>query len=758
MELPNFCEYSGPALTLIPPFQFTDVTVTVFPLRAEADTLQRFVDSYINIVPPEVGIFRVSMPYVYLMLLDYGRLAAQTTNFGCFSQRELVFSVPLDWYRRNDGRLVFHDWASVAPFIYVDGQISLSVGRTSMGWPKSLVKVTPELSGWLQEPDGLTTDISMSAQVFSKVYAGGSMEEQPVLKVRSPMPATLRVPLDARDPMAPWNTWTSMARSTLGLTQDYFRWLRTSGLMPPTAEASPENLALKLRKGLGASMQSLPWAPNVAFNSINLKQFRRADDTTRPCYQALTCGPLRYTSFMRGGLLGNQLGDTSGGYVVDLACFPTFPVADALGLDAETYDVASGPSSVRLKPVFPYWYEVNMEYAATRTLAFRDQDGEWCDDAGKRIGTARETEAKKVYFNTAIGAASPVVTGPFEFTSSTVRLLTVSAKITSLQTYLDEWLNLPLENLKDAKERFELWYDPAGMGRKTCPIYVAIVDWGDVTSKTNSIGDWAGTTLTFYIPVKHMRDGQVVGLGLFPAYSFAESTIQSCTLTELYGVPTVQGSFGSGGNSGDLEGLGEINVLRLDIESLPALHEGQMVETKTLVDFVDTGQPIPRNLPKQEGEPGMLGNGITVYTMKQFRDVANSDKACYQALVTIRHKVRVYEVLEVPRAAQLRIHRLAMYPICKKLGLTHVSSSKAGRSEGEQSVDVYRWLVMKADINIGKGVQLFERIGLEWRRNPTAKQASAPPTQFVDDGPEQLLMEDVRRFPSHPPAAWEPPA
>lgn len=754
MKLPDYCEYSGPALTLVPPFQFTDVTVTVFPMRAEVDTLQRFIDSYINIGPPEVGVFRVSMPYVYLMLLDYGRLAAQTTNFGCFSQREVLFYVPLEWYRREDGRLVFHDWASVTPFIYVDGEISLSVGRTGMGWPKSLVKVTPELSGWLQEPDGLTTDISISAQVFSKVYAGASTEEQPVIQVRSAMQSSLRVPLDAGDPMTPWNAWTNLARSTIGLTQDYFRWLRTSGLLPPTAEASPENLARKLRKTMDASMQSLPWAPNLAFNSINLKQFRRADDPTRPCYQALTCGPLRYTSFIRGGLLGNQLGDTSGGYVVDLACFPTFPVADALGLDAEIYDIAGGPRIVRLRPMFPYWYEVNMEYGATRTLAFRDQDGEWRDDAGERIGKAKKAEAAQVYFNTAIGAASPVVTGPFEFTSSTIRLLSVYAHVERLQAFLDEWLNHPLESLKGAEERFEVWRDPRSTG-EDCTIYVAVVDWGDVTSKTNSIGDWAETTLTFYIPVRHTRGKEVVGLGLFPAYSFAGSTIQTCTLTELYGVPTAQGSFSSGGDAANLERLGEISVLRLDIESLPALHEGQMVETKTLLDFVDTGEPSRTSLTPHDGEAGMLGNGITVYTMKQFRDVARADKACYQALVTIRHKVRVYEVLEVPRKAELRLFNLAMYPICHKLGLKHESPSKTGRSVGEQVVDVERWLVMKADINMGNGVQLFERIGMDWRSGEPAPTQASTAAPSVAEGPDALLLEGVRRFPSHPPPAWK---
>ena len=169
LELPPF---AGPVVPLKPPFHFKNVATSVFPLRAQLDTLQRFVDSYLNIIPQELGHFRAPLPYVYLMLLDYGKLAAQVTNLGWFSQREVGFFIPLEWYKSVGGKLVFHDWASVSPFIYVDAEMSMTLGRSTLGWPKSRVRMSPTKTGWIKDPTGSTTDATISAQVFPQAYSG----------------------------------------------------------------------------------------------------------------------------------------------------------------------------------------------------------------------------------------------------------------------------------------------------------------------------------------------------------------------------------------------------------------------------------------------------------------------------------------------------------------------------------------------------------------------------------------------------------
>ena len=49
-----------------------------------------------------------------------------------------MFCIPIEWYKLVDGRWVFHDWAMVAPFIFVDDDLSMTLGRTVSGWPKTL--------------------------------------------------------------------------------------------------------------------------------------------------------------------------------------------------------------------------------------------------------------------------------------------------------------------------------------------------------------------------------------------------------------------------------------------------------------------------------------------------------------------------------------------------------------------------------------------------------------------------------------------
>ncbi len=749
MKLPDYSEHSGPELTLTPPFPFTNVNVAVFPLRAEPDTVQRFVDSYINIVPPAVGHFRVWTPYVYLMLLDYGKLANLSNNFGCFSQREMCFFVPLAWYKWIDERWLFHDWASVAPFIYVDGQLSLSLGRTAIGWPKSIVQMTPVLSGWLRDPDGFTTDICVTADVLPHTYTGARMERQPVVSVRSLMSSSLRVPFDPESPRAPWNVWQKFGASVAGLWQDQLNFLGGAGVFPPNRMTSPENFARMFQRGMDQAANVLPWAPNLTLNAINLKQFRCADDPKVPCYQALTCGPMRYTSFMRGGLLGSQVGDVSGGYEVDLARWPTFPVVDALGIEARTYSFADGPKVSRVKPVMPFWYEVNMEYDRTQTLALRGRDGQWLDDEGEPIRSRGHSKSR--YFNTAIGAASPVVTGPFRFQAAAMRLLELSARVGPLQKFLDDFLNLPLQ---EVHERFQVWHDQH-IGDRHARVYMVLGDWGDVTSETNSIGDWADMTLTLYIPVKRYHKDRFVGFGLVPAYSFARGTIHACTLTELYGIRTTEATFVEGtSKSSDLERIGPFNVLDLSVESVPALNEGQMVRSMRLLELVDTGIPKDHvKLSPKPGKPGWLGGGVPVYTLKQFRDVDQSSRACYQALVRVPYHVRVNEVLEVPRKAELHLHPIPMFPIYDKLGL--VDHSDHGAPYGlPRVVNVDRWLLLDTEIILDNGVELYSRTGIHWQEGPDTHCFQEPAPFEPDVGPDAVISEWINGFPSDPPPSW----
>ena len=89
-----------------PRVSFTGVTTRCFPLKASMNTLQDFCDNYLNF--PDDGremkksqrnYFRPAMPYVYFQMINYGKMATESENLGWIAQNEVLFCVPLEWYK-----------------------------------------------------------------------------------------------------------------------------------------------------------------------------------------------------------------------------------------------------------------------------------------------------------------------------------------------------------------------------------------------------------------------------------------------------------------------------------------------------------------------------------------------------------------------------------------------------------------------------------------------------------------------------------
>ncbi|MEQ1693884.1 MAG: hypothetical protein ABMA00_21525, partial [Gemmatimonas sp.] len=219
--LPRFVELPGVSLPVQPPFPFEGMSARAFPLRASLGSLQRFVDSYLNHIPPELGRFRVPAPFVTLMLLDYGRMAIEVGNYGWLAQREILFSIPLEWYKVINGKWQFHDWATIAPFIYVDDELSMTVGRTVYGWPKTNAAIDPTTNDWLRDPKAPVREAFVRTSVFSELYSGKRLEMKPLLEIQREAPMSyLRAPFDANSPLAPWTIARNVAESLVGFSRD----------------------------------------------------------------------------------------------------------------------------------------------------------------------------------------------------------------------------------------------------------------------------------------------------------------------------------------------------------------------------------------------------------------------------------------------------------------------------------------------------------------------------------------------------------
>jgi len=165
-------------LSVRPPFSFQGVTCRAFPLKANIARLTQFCNSYLNMdIPPEIVYFRPALPYVYLMVLNYGSMAPsaiQAQNFGWVAQNEVTFLVPLErWCRhKSTGKPVFTDWANVSPFIFVDSEISLATGREVYGWPKVLAHVEADIPLWTTNPRSPLRLFNLSIPMFSPRLCG----------------------------------------------------------------------------------------------------------------------------------------------------------------------------------------------------------------------------------------------------------------------------------------------------------------------------------------------------------------------------------------------------------------------------------------------------------------------------------------------------------------------------------------------------------------------------------------------------------
>ena len=145
-------QYHANQLGVKPPLVFRGVSARIFPLRANLDTLQQLCDGYLNFVPREAGYFRVPLPYVFIVLLNYGQMSEAVMRSGWFSQIEVYFGLPVEWYKLVDGQYVFHDWGVITPYIFVNDDISVPVGRTVYGFPKVLASVKQTDSQWMKNP------------------------------------------------------------------------------------------------------------------------------------------------------------------------------------------------------------------------------------------------------------------------------------------------------------------------------------------------------------------------------------------------------------------------------------------------------------------------------------------------------------------------------------------------------------------------------------------------------------------------------
>lgn len=730
------------ALPVRPPFLMNGVTSRVFPLKANMARLTQFVDQYVNMdVPQDIVHFRPAVPYVYLMVLDYGSMSpasVQAQNVGWVAQHEVAFAVPLERWRLEQGRLVFKGWACVCPFIFVDDEMSLTTGREVYGWPKVIGRVDAETPLWAHHPLAATRQFTFSTHVFAKVYAGEPESSKVLLQIDSaPAPSYSRVPPDPSNPWTPWSAAATALRSSVslaGAAADILLALRVRGFRTNRDVASLRAMG---SQALGYFEQLLPMfglrrtlaapstgGPALAFENITVKQFRDAQEPDRACYKALVSSTMGIDRYNQSGLLGdlNLLrGDISGGYTLRIHRYTSQPIIESLGLEvAATEQRPDGGTVSILKPTFPFWTDVDLFYGDGRVICSRihghgdEGQDHWLDEQPNPVrptsakGPPSPGETAHSDYNTALGAATQPVAGPFEFPDVTLQVYPLLADRTKLDACIKHYLSGPLA---DTGLSFETFGSYAYM-----LVNVTGDQLGTMWSSANNIGWWAEREVSFCIPVKWYRDGKLISLALVAPFVYANNCRAVITDREVNGRPSIHATIESPhdawlGSSGPNEGR---RFLHMDTEAFPALHLGQKGELCTLLE-IDERDVLPYNddvgwrmvadswgaklvdeLKRKNEERLAEADAVqdakalalellahqlpfNWINLKQYRDANDTERACYQAAVHIKRSVtRIYDIREIEQNVHVRVHRLSGHPIVETLGLQIKSVDSTG--------------------------------------------------------------------------------
>jgi hypothetical protein len=699
-----------------PPFLFDGMTARIFPLRAQYTALERLGDTYLNRGSP-VARFRPMLPYVYLSILNYGRMESVSetaAHYGWVSQNEVFFAVPLIWETKRDGRWAFHAYGVVAPFIFVDQPWSIEVGREVYGWPKEEASFQREVNSWASgspaDPENLLT---LETQSFATPFAGERPARLPLLEIVRAGPwdtgAYLwKPPLSVENPM-----WTPLT-----MIQEWARWWSNAGLREMTMKGP-----LWMMQTMAGNRGKGPFPP---FYTINLKQVRDLERPEYAAYQAITAAPMRCTAINSVGVLGEARmwrGDPTGGYRIKLHRHPAYPIAETLGLMLSSEDLhmeagdaparghtagvpgntrldafparLSSPDSAKhsvltLAPLGPYWMDCDMEYGVGDTVMFRGlMMPDWVPGSlqGHPVATAAEAILPTGAPRPPSVAGPPrydvtwdsrgVPSPPFYYPKVTVRVLPLAADRQRITDFVQNW-GMP---------------GSAGALAPVVPtVFMAVMTSEEMTAESNNLGWWWQKQVAFFIPVQWTpgpdapdRSEGSVWLLASPL-AFADGQMATNVARE-FGSYMVRANIVSPPDSW-LDHDGPRSGRRhmwLSTEVLPALNVDAEGMERVLLEILEVesgGAPLaPWPRPPMPAFPDPE-TSFSVLGLRQIRDAHDPDQPAFLEWFTQNLRARpsgaaTWQAGAIAAPLELRIHHFPELDIVETFGLACVDSEHA---------------------------------------------------------------------------------
>jgi len=714
--------------------RFPQVGMRFYPLRADIVRLQQVCDTYLNFTnepddrPPVC--FRPAAPFVLMQTVNYDKLEIE--QIGWLVQHEAIFSIPLEWYERHGDRWVFKDWAMTYPFIYLDHPISIWMGREMYGWPKVPARV-PRLFP-LRNPPDPQGRVAFDLATHSRNRPDQPEPFRPFIEIRQEADGLSAIPWSAGGlyscvPRAITGGLAAASTMVEALSDFFLRKPgRGSACEPYTAMMGsgfdyiskwlPEFLTMMV-PGTGRGRQNFTASPFMR-NNIVLKQFRDAHEVNSACYQALVKSEISVNEIIDAGLLFNPLSaDASGGITVRLHQFETQPIVDTLGLAVSGVVTERGVTVTSLKPFCPFWWNLDLSYGDASTICWRSRTTRFSatPEPGAKVA------GKDDYVKVGSGALEEIA-GVEDFPKFLMRVLPLKANPQQLARLCGELF-----------DSTPYTFEPVA------PYVLMIADqFRNMEADAEPAQRWADSELTFAMVAncRERKHPAATRLVILPLIGFVGSEWNAISHREVTGRFMLASDFVAPPEHGmqhlppaAKDPLQRLFSLRTSI--CPTLDENEQTRRWTLLELAeDTGAPEhPResqeSIENWLSELGLAAvakeNRFESIALKQFRDAAQADRACYQALVLLERKfTSAPEIQWIDERLRITIHQFDTMQIVKEFGLEG-GEQKLDRNGRPCAVfEPIRPFWVRGDLRQGLGTNLYWRASvMDWQRDDGAK-------------------------------------
>jgi hypothetical protein len=629
-----------------------NVTRHVLPLRADMARLRRFVDSFLNFMDDEVRppfYFQPVAPVVIFELLYYPYLAVASRNLISYPQSEMSFSIPLECYAIEDGELVFKQYATCVPFLYVDQQLSIVSGRDLFGLPK--VALHFEYLFPQGRPDKPTQIGRLTLRVPRRVADRDAVEKTadqyvPFIDVYKEPPryisarqapanlvsalsdgingyslaasqawdAILRSPIAGYDNLRDFQSALGMYRAGADGIASTFPRFQDFRPAPPNSESSADDL-------LGPLYNDL----------ITLKQVRDAEDTDLVSYQALVKSTMYLDSINDGGpLFGPLSSDPLGGVIINIHRTPDQPIIESLGLITdETVEVANlelraprdrPPMVSTLRPIFPCWLNVDLVYGLGTNLYWRGKDTDW--SSGDSPGPPSHDHRYLTFGGGALQEDPARIVSP----SSTIWVLSLDTDGPGGRRKLNR---LCADYLKNDHYAFQL-ADTAN------PLWMFIRNMHNTSEGRGPDVEQEiefAALVQFFLKRNGRAHGPAVGAAFVPLYVLTDNQTAAFTGTEVFGRPVVRGEIYFLSNDWTLSAR-MTSILQANTLVLPELYSGGSPSHREVVR-VEVHYPPKGYKARAVSEKSRFPRDLVFpsVSLKQVKDCRLPNRADFQAIV-----------------------------------------------------------------------------------------------------------------------------